>query len=276
MCKRLARSGCWADGRTAVGGTLIHWMTQSWRPALELQARSRSRRKAATRTRSNHLIFHPLAVRLQLELEPYYDEIWGRRLGQHGKPQRLYRPARQRLPECSAQPAVPLNPPRLPRTGFTDIMSRAQRCRWHPYPGPAGIRSETYHESRVQLLPASVGGPAAGMNAEGLDERRRPPLAMKTKNLKIYDLAHALSIEVDHQGCASGVLFLKDKRGATSSRPEGRGAVGIHARKNVCMLLLSTSKASPIGVDNQGQVGKHYIAQALGSAGGKRRFPANV
>ena len=44
--------------------------------------------------------------------------------------------------------------------------------------------------------------------------------------------------------------------------------------ENVRLLLLSTSKAYPNGLsNNHGQVGKHYIAHGLGSAGATGWFP---
>jgi len=64
------------------------------------------------------------------------------------------------------------------------------------------------------------------------------PLATKTKNLKIYDLAHALSIEVDDQGRASGVLFLKDKR--EYFQPAKVVVLAGYTYGNSRMLLLST------------------------------------
>ena len=84
--------------------------------------------------------------------------------------------------------------------------------------------------------------------------------------------ADALRIEVDSQGRASGVLYLKSRR--EYFQPAKVVLLAAYTYGNVRLLLLSTSRAFPNGLsNNHGQVGKHYIAHGLGSAGATGWFP---
>jgi gluconate 2-dehydrogenase alpha chain len=85
-------------------------------------------------------------------------------------------------------------------------------------------------------------------------------------------LADALTVEVDSQGLASGVLYLKGNR--EYFQPAKVVLLAGYTYGNVRLLLLSTSRAYPQGLsNNHGQVGKHYIAHGLGSAGATGWFP---
>ena len=97
-------------------------------------------------------------------------------------------------------------------------------------------------------------------------------MAEKTKNLKIVTLADVLRVEVDNDGKASGVLYLKG--GREYFQPARVVLLAGYTYENMRLLLLSTSKAYPNGLsNNHGQVGKHYIAHGLGSAGATGWFP---
>jgi gluconate 2-dehydrogenase alpha chain len=256
----------------AVGGTSIHWMTQSWRYLpwnFKLVSESKKRYGPNAIPKDSTSADWPFDYN---ELEPYYDkhEYLTGISGQHGNLKGSIDP-RGNVFEGPRNRKYP-NPP-LRRTGFTDMThAGAKALGWHPYPGPAGIRSQTYHGKSECSYCGFCGWTGCWTNAKVSTNVDYIPLATKTKNLKIFDLAHALSIEVDDQGRASGVLFLKDKR--EYFQPAKVVVLAGYTYGNVRMLLLSTSKAYPKGLsNNHGQVGKHYIAHGLGSAGATGWFP---
>jgi len=256
----------------AVGGTSIHWMTQSWRYLpwnFKLVSESKKRYGPNAIPKDSTSIDWPFDYN---ELEPYYEkhEYLAGVSGQHGNLKGAIDP-RGNVFEGARNRPYP-NPP-LRRTGFTDMTSAgAKALGWHPYPGPAGIRSRNYHGKPECSYCGFCGWTGCWTNAKVSTNVDYIPLATKTKNLKIYDLAHALSIEVDDQGRASGVLFLKDKR--EYFQPAKVVVLAGYTYGNSRMLLLSTSKAYPKGLsNNHGQVGKHYIAHGLGSAGATGWFP---
>jgi len=256
----------------AVGGTSIHWMTQSWRFLpwnFKLVSESKKRYGPSAIPKDSTSIDWPFDYN---ELEPYYDkhEYLAGVSGQHGNLKGSIDP-RGNIFEGPRNRRYP-NPP-LRRTGFTDLThAGAKALGWHPYPGPAGIRSQTYHGKSECSYCGFCGWTGCWTNAKVSTNVDYIPLAMKTKNLKIFDLAHALSIEVDDQGRASGVLFLKGKR--EYFQPAKVVVLAGYTYGNIRMLLTSTSKAFPKGLsNNHGQVGKHYIAHGLGSAGATGWFP---
>jgi len=72
-------------------------------------------------------------------------------------------------------------------------------------------------------------------------------------------------VNVDSQGRASGVTYLKD--GKTYFQPARVVMLAGYTYENARMLLLSRSKAYPNGLsNNHGQVGKHYMGHGLASA----------
>jgi gluconate 2-dehydrogenase alpha chain len=148
----------------------------------------------------------------------------------------------------------------------------AKSVGWKPYPGPAGIRSKTYHGKAGCTYCGFCGWTGCYTDAKVQTNVDYIPQAEKTKNLTIVPMADALTVEVNAQGLASGVLYLKGNR--EYFQPAKVVLLAGYTYGNVRLLLLSTSKAFPNGLsNNHGQVGKHYIAHGLGSAGATGWFP---
>jgi gluconate 2-dehydrogenase alpha chain len=206
------------------------------------------------------------------DLEPYYDkhEYFAGVSGQHGNLQGKLHPRGNPF-EGPRRRKYPLPP--LRDSGFTEMMSAAAKSlRWHPYPGPAGIRSKAYRGKSGCTYCGFCGWTGCYTNAKVQTNVDYIPSAEKTKNLKIVPMADALRIEVDNQGRASGVLYLKNRR--EYFQPAKVVLLAAYTYGNVRLLLLSTSRAFPNGLsNNHGQVGKHYIAHGLGSAGATGWFP---
>jgi gluconate 2-dehydrogenase alpha chain len=256
----------------AVGGTSIHWMTQSWRFLpwnFKTVSMSKARYGPNAIPKDSTSIDWPFDL---AELEPYYDkhEYFAGVSGQAGNIQGRI-DTRGNIYEGPRRRGYPLPP--LRNSGFTDMMTTAAKAAgWHPYPGPAGIRSKGYHGKAGCTYCGFCGSTGCYTNAKVQTNVDYIPVAEKTKNLKVVPLADALRIEVDDQGRASGVLYLKN--GREYFQPARVVVVAGYTYGNSRLLLLSTSKAYPNGLsNNHGQVGKHYIAHGLGSAGATGWFP---
>ena len=256
----------------AVGGTSIHWMTQSWRFGpwnFKMVSESIKRYGPSSIPQGCTSIDWPLSYD---ELEPYYDkhEYFAGVSGQAGNVGGTI-DRRGNIFEGPRRRPYPLPP--LRRTGFTEMIAAAARSMgWHPYPGPAGIRSRAYRGKAGCTYCGFCGWTGCYTDAKVQTNVDYIPAAEKTKNLKVVPLATALSIEVDSEGRVSGVLYLKGRR--EYFQPAKVVVLAAYTYENVRLLLLSTSKAYPKGLaNNHGQVGLHYIAHGLGSAGATGWFP---
>jgi gluconate 2-dehydrogenase alpha chain len=256
----------------AVGGTSIHWMTQSWR---FLPWNFRTVSESKKRYGPNAIPAGSTSIDWPFdyaELEPYYDkhEYLAGVSGQAGNVQGNLDP-RGNFYEGPRRRPYPLPP--LRRSGFTEMMATAARSlAWKPYPGPAGIRSQAYRGKPGCTYCGFCGWTGCYTNAKVQTNVDYIPLAEATKNLTIVPMADALRVEVDKDGRASGVLYLKG--GREYFQPAKVVLLAAYTYGNVRLLLLSTSKAYPNGLsNNHGQVGKHYISHGLGSAGATGWFP---
>jgi len=256
----------------AVGGTSIHWMTQSWRYTpwnFKMISESIKRYGASAIPKDCTSIDWPFDY---AEIEPYYDrhEYFAGVSGQAGNVKGVI-DKRGNILEGQRSRPYPLPP--LRSSGFTEMMATAARAQhWNPYPGPAGIRSQAYNGKAGCTYCGFCGWTGCWTDAKVQTNVDYIPAAEKTNNLKIVPMASALSIEVDSKGRASGVVY---RQGRTEYfQPAKVVVLAAYTYENSRMLLLSTSKAYPNGLsNNQGQVGRHYIAHGLGSAGATGWFP---
>jgi gluconate 2-dehydrogenase alpha chain len=257
---------------SAVGGTSIHWMTQSWRFLpwnFKTVSESIKRYGPNSIPKDSTSIDWPFDY---AELEPYYDrhEYFAGVSGQAGNVQGRI-DARGNVFEGPRRRPYPL--PALRPSGWTDMMtSAAKSMGWKPYPGPAGIRSRAYRGKAGCTYCGFCGSTGCFTDAKVQTNVDYIPVAEKTKNLKVVTMADALRVEVDDEGLASGVLYLKN--GREYFQPARVVLLAGYTYGNVRLMLLSTSRAFPNGLsNNHGQVGKHYIAHGLGSAGATGWFP---
>lgn len=258
-----------APGRmmNGVGGTSIHWTCQSWR-LMPWNFRERSetiRRYGAGMLPAGSTIADwPLDY---AELEPFYDKVEFLHgvSGKAGNLNGTIDPSGNVFEGPRAR-EYPLEP--LRRTGFTEFMAAAaRRLGWHPFPGPAAIRSQPYNG-----LPAceyhgfcTFGG--CHVDAKGSTNLAPIPQAEKTGNLKVVEHARVLEIVVDGDGLASGVRYLKGN--AVHFQPARAVLLAGYTYENTRLLLLSKSGAFPNGLsNNHGQVGRHYLAHVRAGANG--------
>jgi gluconate 2-dehydrogenase alpha chain len=258
-----------APGRmmNGVGGTSIHWTCQSWRlMPWNFAERSETVRRygAGAIPAGSTIADWPISY---ADLEPYYDKVEYLH-GVSGKAGNIggALDPRGNVFEGPRAREYPLEP--LRRTGFTELMAdAARRLGWHPFPGPAAIRSKEYNG-----LPAceyhgfcTFGGCHA--DAKGSTNLAPIPQAERTGNLKVVEQARVIEIVVDGDGMAAGVRYVHG--GAEHFQPAKAVLVAGYTYENTRLLLLSKSAAFPHGLaNNHGQVGKHYLAHVRAGANG--------
>jgi gluconate 2-dehydrogenase alpha chain len=256
----------------AVGGTSIHWMTQSWRYLpwnFKVVSESKKRYGPNSIPKNSTSIDWPFDYD---ELEPYYDkhEYF---VGVSGRAGNIKGVIDQRgnIFEGPRQRPYPIPP--LRRTGFTEMTAEAARnMGWHPYPGPAGIRTRAYRGLPACTYCGFCSSTGCYTNAKVQTDVDYIPRAEKTKNLTVVPLADVLSSEGDSQGRVTGALYLKGRR--EYFQPAKVVLLACYCYGNSRLLLLSTSKAYPNGLsNNHGQVGRHFIGHGTGAAGATGCFP---
>jgi gluconate 2-dehydrogenase alpha chain len=261
------RSGVTIYMMNGVGGTSIHYGMEQWR-YLPWNFRERSetiKRYGAGAIPANSTIADwPISYS---DLERYYDKV-EYDMGTSGKAGNVKgkKLAGGNPFEGPRRRKFPLPP--LRRTGYTEMIATAARgLGWHPFPGPAAIRSQAYRG-----LPAceycgfcTYNGCMA--DAKGATDVGAIAEAERTKNLKVVTGARVTKIEVDKNGRATGATFVKG--GKTYFQPADVVILSTYIYENTRLLLLSTSKAFPKGLsNNSGQVGQHYISHLYGGMNG--------
>jgi gluconate 2-dehydrogenase alpha chain len=249
----------------AVGGTSIHWMTQSWRYLpwnFKVRSETIKRYGANAIPAGSTVTDWPFDY---AEIEPYYDRIEYQHgvSGQAGNVQGKLDPRGNPFEGPRRRP-YPLPP--LRSSGFTEMMSNgAKSLGLHPYPGPAGIRSKAYNGFAACTYCGFCGWTGCWTGAKAQTNVHYIPQAEKTGNLTVVPLARATKVEVDGNGRATGVTYIKG--GKTYFQPAKVVILASYIYENVRLMLLSTSQAYPNGLaNNHGQVGKNYIAHGLGAA----------
>src|SRR6476469_3132882 len=262
--------------QNAVGGTTLHYWAQSWRlnPWDFKVVSETTRRYGASRIPKGSTVEDwPFGLDA---VEPYYDKV-EYEIGVSGQAGNIRGRIDRRgnIFEGSRARGYPMPP--LRGCGFTDMMATAARgLGWHPFPGPAAINSARYQNRASCVYHGYCARGGCHVSAKGSTAVTTIPKAQRTKRLTVVTEAHVTSIDVDGQGRVSGVTYRKGND--EFFQPASVVLLASYTYENVRLLLLSASKAFPNGLsNNHGQVGKHYIAHDLGSAGatgwftGKRR-----
>lgn len=242
----------------AVGGTSIHYATESWR----LHPWNFKMRSEVIKRYGAHIIpagsttaDWPVSYD---ELEPYYDKT-EYEIGISGKAGNIrgkLDPAGN-IFEGPRSREYPLPP--LRRTGFTELMAEAaRRLGWHPFQNPSSVHSQAFKGTPAcSYCSTCMNGCFLG--AKGSTDMHVIPAAEATRKLSIITEARVTQIKTDDHGRVTGVLFVKD--GKEIFQPASVVVLSSFTFENTRLLLLSTSKANPKGLsNNHGQVGKNYMA----------------
>ena len=255
----------------AVGGTSLHYWGQSWRlnPWDFRVVSETTRRYGASRIPPGSTVEDwPFGLD---ELEPYYDNV-EREVGISGQAGNIDGTIdpRGNIFEGPRSRSYPMPP--LRGSGFTEHMADAARgLGWHPFPGPAAITSEAYDGRPGCVFHGFCSRGGCHVDAKSSTAVSTIPKAQETGDFNILTHAHVTRIEVDDDGRATGVTFIRD--GQEYFQPARAVLLASYTYENVRTLLLSTSDAYPRGLaNNHGQVGRHYFSHATG-AGVTALFP---
>jgi gluconate 2-dehydrogenase alpha chain len=258
----------------AIGGTSMHYMAQAWRlNPWDFRVASETRRRyGASRVPKGSTVEDwPFGYE---ELEPFYDKV-EYAIGVSGKAGNIggRKDDRGNIFEGARAREYPMPP--LRSTGFTDRMtSMARSIGWHPFAGPAAITSRPYDGRPGCVYHGYCLGAGCHVNAKSSTAVTTIPKAQATKRLNIVTSAHVTKVEVDDQGRASGVTYLKG--GEEFFQPASVVLVASYTYENVRLLLLSRSKPYPNGLsNNHGQVGRHYFSHNQGG-GVSALFPFDL
>jgi len=258
----------------AVGGTSLHYWGQSWRlnPWDFRVVSETTRRYGRGRIPANSTVEDwPFGLE---ELEPYYDTV-EYEVGISGNAGNVNGTIDPRGNIFEGARSRPYPMPALRGTGFTEHMDEAaRRLGWHPFPGPAAINSRPYEGRAGCVYHGFCSRGGCHVNAKSSTAVSTIPKAQATGNFSVVTQAHVTAIEVDGDGRANGVTYLKD--GQEYFQPADVVLLASYVYENVRTLLLSKSDAYPDGLsNNHGQVGRHYFSHATG-ASVNALFPWNL
>lgn len=257
-----------------VGGTTLHYWAQSWRlnPWDFKVASETTRRYGASRIPSGSTVEDwPFGYE---ELEPFYDRI-EHEIGVSGQAGNVRGQKNPRGNPFEGPRDRDYPMPALRWTGFLDRMADSARTLgWQPFPGPAAINSEAYQGRSGCMYHGHCNKGGCHVDAKNSPAVTTIPRAEATGRLKVVTHATVTKIETDNQGKITGVTYVQDRE--EFFQPARFVFVSTYTYENVRLLLLSKSKAFPIGLsNNHAQVGKHYLSHHQG-AGVTALFPYDL
>ncbi len=250
------------DGRgpmmSAVGGSTIHYgglsaRWESW--VFTARSSSIARYGRGSIPANSTLIDWPLTYQ---ELEQYYDKV-EYAIGVAGKAGNVggTMDRRGNIFEGARSREYPMPPIRS--SGYTRLISdAATRLGWNPYPSAAAINSVARDGRGPCMYHGFCQPNGCPHNAKGSPNVTTIPKAMATRNLTVVTGARVTRIEVDRQGRATGVVYVKGDM--EYFQPANVVILSAYTYENVRLLLLSKSPGFPNGLaNNAGQVGRHYV-----------------
>lgn len=245
----------------AVGGTTMHYMAQAWRlnPWDFKVVSETTKRYGASRIPQGSTV-EDWPIRYE-DLEPYYDKA-EYALGISGKAGNIRGTidSKGNVFEGPRSREYPMPP--LRSTGFIDKMTGAAKALGlHPFIGPAAILSEPYEGRFACGYHGYCMSLGCHLEAKSSPSVSTIPKAQKTGKLEVVTESVVTRIEVDGQGRATGVTYIRNNE--EFFQPADVVFVSSQTMENVRLLLLSTSPAFPKGLsNNRGQVGQHYFSHA--------------
>jgi gluconate 2-dehydrogenase alpha chain len=254
-----ARQGPQHPMMNAIGGTSIHYWAQSWRlKPWDFRSRSETVRRYGSDALPNGSTLEDWPLTYD-DLEPYYDTIeW--ELGVSGKAGNIQGKLdpRGNIFEGPRQREYPMPP--LRSTEFIDRMAAAAtRLGWHPFHPPAAINTQLRDRRPGCAYHGFCGTGGCHVNAKSSTAVTTIPAALKSGNLKIFDLAHVTRIAADSSGRVTGVSYVRNRE--EFFQPAKVVLLAGYTYENSRLLLLSRSSAYRNGLsNNHGQVGKHFFA----------------
>lgn len=257
-----------------VGGTTLHYWAQSWRlnPWDFKVVSETTRRYGSSRIPAGSTIEDwPFGYD---ELEPYYDRV-EHEIGISGQAGNVQgRKTKRGNPfEGPRQRDYPMPPLRW--TGFLERMADSARSLgWQPFPGPAAINSEGYQGRSGCMYHGHCDKGGCHVDAKNSTAVTTIPRAEATGRLQVVTHATVTRIETDNDGRITGVTYVQGRD--EFFQPAKFVLLSSYTYENVRLLLLSKSRAFPLGLsNNHSQVGKHYLSHHQ-SAGVTALFPYDL
>lgn len=248
----------------AVGGTSIHYGTQSWRyraDDFKMRTTTINRYGAKTLPPGSAIADWPLTY---ADMEPYYDKV-EYLIGVSGK--RGSNPFES--PRTRDYPLPPLR-----SFGYGEFARKVMReLGYHPFPQPTAIISQPYHGRPACSYCGFCSGFGCWNNAKSSTLVSAIAAAEQTGKLDVRPNSRVMRILTDAGGHVTGVEY-RNAAGQLVEQPAGFLILSTYVYENTRMLLLSKSKAFPNGLsNNHGQVGKYYLSHEYVSINGL--FPNN-
>lgn len=236
-----------------VGGSSIHYSTQSWRFRRDdFKIRSTTVDKYGEKAlpAGNAIADWPLAYD---DLEPYYDQV-EYLIGVSGK-------GGSNPFESPRKRDYPLPP--LRSFGFGELATKAMTgLGYHPFPNPAAIISQPFKGRAACSYCGFCTGFGCWDDAKSSTAVSAIPAAEQTGKLEIRENSRVMQILSNDHGQVTGVQYL-DANGQLQEQPAGMVILSGYVYENSRLLLLSKSKTFANGLaNNHGQVGKYYMAHA--------------
>jgi gluconate 2-dehydrogenase alpha chain len=249
----------------AVGGTSIHYGTQSWRyRADDFKIRSTTTAKHGQQAIPPGSTMADWPI-LYDDLEPYYDKV-EYLIGVSGK-------GGSNPFESPRKRDYPLPP--LRSFGFGDLSAKAMtQLGYHPFPQPTAVLSQPYNGRPACSYCGFCGGFGCWNNSKSSTLVSAIAAAEKTGKLEVRPNSRVMKILSESGGKVTGVQYL-DSTGQTQEQPASFVIVSTYVYENTRLLLLSPSSAYPNGLsNNHGQVGKNYLSHMY--IGVNALFPMRV
>lgn len=257
-----------------VGGTSVHYGTQSWRlRADDFTVRTDTIEKYGQEALPEGSTTADWPVTYD-ELEPYYDQV-EYLIGVSGQAGNINGTlvAGGNPFESSRQRDYPLPP--LRRMGYEQMIGDTMReLGYHPFPQPAAILSEPYDGRSACSYCGYCSNFGCWNDSKSSTLVSAIRKAEETGRLEIRANSRVMKILSNDQGRVTGVEYI-DENGEMQEQPAGVVILSSYIYENVRLLFLSTSDFYKNGLANSnGQLGKHYMSHAyVGSYGlfpGKR------
>lgn len=244
----------------AIGGTSIHYGTQSWRFRTD---DFMGRTETITRYGETAIPQGATTVDWPLtydDLEPYYDKV-EHLIGVSGDGGSNPFAA----PRSRDYPMPPLR-----GMGFSELAADAmKKLGYHPFPQPAAITSVPFGDNRPACTFCGFCSNFGCWNdAKSAVQLSAIEEAEASGKLEIRSSCRVTKILSNDKGQVTAVRYL-DSLGKEVEQPAGLVILSSYIYENVRLMLLSTSKAYPNGLANtSGQLGKHYMSHAYVGAYG--------
>jgi len=242
-----------------VGGTSVHYGTQSWRfRADDFQVRTTTVAKYGEEAIPAGSTLADWSVTYD-DLEPYYDKV-EYLIGVSGKGgANPFESARAR--DYPLPPLREMEYAATARKAMSDLG-------YHPFPQPAGIISQDYDGRPACTYCGYCGYFGCWNDSKSSTLVSAIRHAEETGNLEIRTNSRVMKILSNDKGEVTGVEYV-DENGDLQEQPAGVVILSSYIYENNRLLLLSTSDFYANGLaNNGGNVGKHYMSHVyVGSYG---------